>query len=409
MKTDKHLLQEVYTERSLAMCAIASDLFSKGQDVSVKDPDESEDPNYFILYFQVYGIEQFSYHMPIEFRSYVNIPLSEDVGVVWDGHTKEEAIERLNEFAMMYGPFAKNAIDIIKAKLHPSNFIEEDNDSYLEEFDKELRNSNKNKLQTLIEFLRDIRNNRNDTEVDKLLNKYNARQAITRIFISAPCASNPNYVEHFKQLGEDAGRWYVMARRGLDRKYRIINPIMDIKSTSCDCHVTSDDYRYESLELLKMCDILVMGKGWEQAEGCVEERTLAIIMGMEVVYEEDIKSMIGYEMDSQSVIDFDREMAIKSKHPEAGLDFKIKPEDSHSLSNLDSPGVIRTVEKSVGGRLMEAMGLREKVDTEVQDISIKELANTRWIIGVEMNNANMSRALPRTNSEDNIEYHHQAT
>lgn len=293
MKTDKQLLQEIYTERNLAMCAIASDLFSKGQNVSVKNPDESEDPDYFILYFQVYGIKQFSYHIPMEFRSYVNIPLSEDVGVVWDGHTKEEAIERLNQFAMLYGPFAKNAIDTIKAKLHPSDF----DDSYLEEFNKELENLNSNKLQTLIEFLRNIRNDRNNTEVNKLLNKYNGREKITRIFISAPCASNPNYLEHFKQLENYASKWYLIARRGFERKYRIINPIMDIKSNSCDCHITSDDYRYESLELLKMCDILILGEGWDKAEGCLEEKMLASIMGLEIIDEKDMKSMIGYEMD----------------------------------------------------------------------------------------------------------------
>jgi len=370
MKTDKHLLKEVYTERSLAMCAIASDLFSKGQNVSVKDPDESEDPDYFILYFQVYGIKQFSYHMPMEFRSYVNIPLSKEVGVVWDGHTKEEAIERLNEFAMLYCPSAKNAIDTIKDKLHPSNF----DDSYLEEFDKELRNSNKNKLQTLVDFLRNIRNDRNDTEVNKLLNKYNARQPITRIFISAPCASNPNYLEHFKQLEKDASKWYIISRRGFDRKYRIINPIMDIKSTSCDCYVTSDDYRYESLELLKMCDILVLGEGWDKAEGCLEEKMLATIMGLEIVDEKDIKFKIGYEMDEKAVNDWDRENAMSMGHRIVGDYPFVKPGESNikadnerlkgSMIEMSNTGYVTGAELSHNRMIKDTLTSKEQFNTK---------------------------------------------
>ncbi len=178
--------------------------------------------------------------------------------------------------------------------------------------------SQKVKLQTVTDLLLSMRNPEYDnTEFDKLYDKYKDYSRPTRIFLSAPCASNPNYVEHFGELEEKVKTWYNQITKldsSLNKKFRIINPIMHINSVDCDYQVTSDDYRYESLELLKMCDIIVMGKGWQNAEGCVEERGIAIILGLSIDTEKEIDELlrnIGRRMDDEAVIEFDRKNAIR--------------------------------------------------------------------------------------------------
>lgn len=58
------------------------------------------------------------------------------------------------------------------------------------------------------------------------------------------------------------------------------------KNTALFDGILPDDVWLKAyLVILKKCDVIVMGPGWENAEGAVDERDSALQNGIEVIYE----------------------------------------------------------------------------------------------------------------------------
>lgn len=104
---NKELINQLYTERNLLTCLLANILYKQEHGVSKTRYDsegkiDDSDGGWFILYFSFNelakrwdNLEQFSWHLPMKYWDLVNVPLAENEGVAFDGHTKEQAIERL--------------------------------------------------------------------------------------------------------------------------------------------------------------------------------------------------------------------------------------------------------------------------------------------------------------------------
>jgi hypothetical protein len=112
MSTEKELIQELYLERNLLSVLLANFLINLNCACikkSRKDHEGKEDPDYFILTFVKVGmIEQFSFHVPIRFwKDLEDVP--EGDGAYFDGHTKADAIKRLELFVTHSTHFGRYA------------------------------------------------------------------------------------------------------------------------------------------------------------------------------------------------------------------------------------------------------------------------------------------------------------
>lgn len=104
-----------------------------------------------------------------------------------------------------------------------------------------------------------------------------------RIYLSAPIANNPDgYEAHFEALETWAKDFF---EKHLNRPFEIINPL----KLPHEHGRTRDEYLQEDLEALKTCHVIIMGVGWETANGCLQERRLAKDLGLDILPESIIE------------------------------------------------------------------------------------------------------------------------
>lgn len=108
MKTQEELIQELYLERNLLSVCLAH-AFAKNVTKSWRDGNGVKDESnggWFILTFDVRPVKQFSYHVPAKYWEYLPEIKETEKNDAYDGHTKAEAIERLDQLAqMIHGRF----------------------------------------------------------------------------------------------------------------------------------------------------------------------------------------------------------------------------------------------------------------------------------------------------------------
>lgn len=94
-----------------------------------------------------------------------------------------------------------------------------------------------------------------------------------RIYLSGPITGVPGYKKRFKKLGAR-----IAAAYPLDS---IVNPgkLADVFPEG-----THDEYMVICLQMLDMCDMVMMLPGWENSVGATEEHDFAVRAGKVVVY-----------------------------------------------------------------------------------------------------------------------------
>ena len=105
-----------------------------------------------------------------------------------------------------------------------------------------------------------------------------------KIYLSAPIANNPDgYVAHFESLELWAtaffGDWIK------NRPVEIVNPL----NLPHEHGHTPEEYLAEDLIALETCDVIILGEGWENSSGCLQEHKRAVELGIEILPEEIIE------------------------------------------------------------------------------------------------------------------------
>lgn len=104
---------------------------------------------------------------------------------------------------------------------------------------------------------------------------------LTKVFISAPIALDPNYIENFKRLES-----LIIEKFKREQEYnqclQIINPVINIVNGE------RENYIRESIKMLINCDVVVFAKNYEIAKGCKFERLVAEECGITIIDEEDL-------------------------------------------------------------------------------------------------------------------------
>ena len=95
-----------------------------------------------------------------------------------------------------------------------------------------------------------------------------------KIFISYPMKSSTYNGGH-----ETHAFHLAVLAKNIDPTATVVNPWMDIPN------VTKEDYWRESNRLLLDCDAILLGLGWEQADGCDFEYRTARAMGKKIMFQ----------------------------------------------------------------------------------------------------------------------------
>lgn len=100
-----------------------------------------------------------------------------------------------------------------------------------------------------------------------------------RIYLSGPITGTNDYIERFLAAEQKAKRSW----------NDIVNPAKIDKMLP---ELTHEEYMSIDLVLLNLCDAILMMKGWEQSEGCMQEYKFAkehqiMILGEEIEEEEN--------------------------------------------------------------------------------------------------------------------------
>lgn len=94
-----------------------------------------------------------------------------------------------------------------------------------------------------------------------------------RIYLSGPITGVPDYKKRFKKLGARVAKAYPLDS--------VVNPgkLADVFPEG-----THDEYMALCLQMLGMCDMIVMLPGWEDSAGAVKEHNYARAAGKWVAY-----------------------------------------------------------------------------------------------------------------------------
>ena len=94
-----------------------------------------------------------------------------------------------------------------------------------------------------------------------------------RIYLSGPITGVPDYKKRFKKLGARVAEAYPLDF--------VVNPgrLADVFPDG-----THDEYMAICLQMLDMCDMVMMLPGWENSVGATEEHDFAVRAGKFVVY-----------------------------------------------------------------------------------------------------------------------------
>lgn len=114
-----------------------------------------------------------------------------------------------------------------------------------------------------------------------MLKKYENRKNIL-VYVAGPLSDNE--CEYIKNVHKNIQAAIMIKKLG----FSYICPSLDLLVGIMDGCFDYKDYANNSMELMKRCDVLYLGEGWENSKGCLKELEEAKKLNMFICEDLDI-------------------------------------------------------------------------------------------------------------------------